>query len=334
MFRNSKEPLTEETVPHLPVPQQLLVALGILLLVFGTTYIGTIAAFFSPKNPTPQKEAATTEQVQTQQHHQQDPFLGVNVTAKAAYVWDVTNQRALFNKNADEQLPLASVTKLMTVLVANEIMKPGTPITITARAIKQDGDSGLSDGEVFSLQDLTDLTLISSSNDGAYALAAAAGSTLTTTGDAPKTFVDAMNIRAKELGLSQTYYKNPTGLDMSQTEAGAFGSARDMAFLMEYIITKHPDIISLTRDGQKTIADESGTEHTVDNTNESIGQIPGLIASKTGYTDLAGGNLVVAFDAGLNHPIIVSVLGSTFEGRFNDVVELIKRAQQYVTQTN
>jgi D-alanyl-D-alanine carboxypeptidase len=64
--------------------------------------------------------------------------------------------------------------------------------------------------------------------------------------------------------------------------------------------------------------------YSAENTNVVIDKIPNLIASKTGYTDLAGGNLVIAFDAGLNHPIIISVLGSTEKGRFSDVLQLVQ----------
>ena len=63
--------------------------------------------------------------------------------------------------------------------------------------------------------------------------------------------------------------------------------------------------------------------HTATNTNEVVGSIPGLIASKTGFTDLAGGNLVVAFDAGINRPVIISVLGATKDGRFTDMEMLV-----------
>ncbi len=68
----------------------------------------------------------------------------------------------------------------------------------------------------------------------------------------------------------------------------------------------------------------------VKNTNEVVQNIDGLIASKTGYTDLSGGNLVVAFDAGLNHPIIVTVLGSSQEGRFSDTLKLINEARNAI----
>jgi D-alanyl-D-alanine carboxypeptidase (penicillin-binding protein 5/6) len=203
-------------------------------------------------------------------------------------------------------------------------------IEIEGMSIRQDGDSGFSEGEVFDRLTLSDLVLMSSSNDGAFALAAAAGDIIVPNSGA-HTFVDAMNLRAKEIGLHETYFKNPTGLDLSTTEGGAYGSARDVAFLMEYIVVNEPDILTFTKENQARIYSQTGEFHDAENTNYYINQIPGLIGSKTGYTDLAGGNLVIAFNTGLNRPIVAVVLGSTQQDRFTDMITLVEETQRYVT---
>jgi D-alanyl-D-alanine carboxypeptidase len=100
---------------------------------------------------------------------------------------------------------------------------------------------------------------------------------------------------------------------------------------MEYIVTHYPDVTALTKVENTYVYNEAGEYHEVENTNEIVNKIDGLIASKTGYTELAGGNLIVAFNVGLNHPIIVAVLGSTFDDRFTDVLTLTKLARSYVT---
>jgi D-alanyl-D-alanine carboxypeptidase (penicillin-binding protein 5/6) len=316
--------------------QQLSIALGILVLAFGTTYLNDILALLNlDDDPNTSTQSAQVVSAVTEIDSEPiDYFEDVSLTAHSAYVWDVREQKALYNTNADSKWPLASVTKLMTALVAYNLLESGTAITIPAEAIKQDGGSGLTDGETFELQDLIDLVLMSSSNDGAYALAIAAGEGLGDVNTPADTFIRAMNIRANEIGLSQTHFNNVTGLDIDESNAGAYGSARDIAFLMEYIITNHPDILAFTKDGRTRIRNRDGAFHDVENTNEITNKIQGIFASKTGYTDLAGGNLVIAFDAGLNHPIIVSVLGSTYEGRFLDVLELAKRARAQITQGN
>jgi serine-type D-Ala-D-Ala carboxypeptidase (penicillin-binding protein 5/6) len=260
----------------------------------------------------------------------EDPFRNVKVKARAAFVWDVREQKVLFNKNSDDVLPLASITKLMTTLVAYELLDDESKINVTIDAIQTDGDSGLSDGETFSLQDITDMVLVASSNDGAAALSAAAGSAVEGSIDPEKLFVHAMNLRASELGLTNTRFKNATGLDISQTEAGAYSSARDVALLMEYLILNYPEVTQLTTIDATRVYNENGAYHEVENTNEVVEDIEGLLASKTGFTELAGGNLVVAYEAGLNRPIVAVVLGSTFSERFTDILALTEGARTMI----
>lgn len=257
----------------------------------------------------------------------------ITVTAKTAYVWDVKNQRALYNKNADEPLPLASITKLMTTLLAHELFSENELVTISLSAILQEGNSNLIEGEQLNAEQTRELALISSSNDAAYALAASVGSLLGGQ-DPTSQFIEGMNIRAKELGLNSLKFKSATGLDLSETEPGAVGTARDVSFLMEYIITNYPDIIYPTQQSETRVYNTNGAYHEVSNTNQIVRDIPNLIASKTGYTDLAGGNLTIAFDAGMNRPIIITVLGSTYEGRFDDVLKLVKEVQKTLGNKN
>lgn len=256
----------------------------------------------------------------------------VQLTANAAYVWDVRLQRVLYSKNPDAALPLASITKLMTTLLAHELLADDAPTTVPLAAILQEGSSGLAAGEQFTNERLRALALIASSNDAAFALGASVGSLL---GDEEPTsqFVQGMNIRAAELGLASMQFWNPTGLDLSETKPGAIGSARDVSFLMEYIVTNYPELITPTQETTARIYDTAGAYHEVNNTNEIADRIPNMIGSKTGYTDLAGGNLTIAFDAGFDRPIIVTVLGSTYKDRFTDVLTLVNAAQQAVSDT-
>ena len=191
-----------------------------------------------------------------------------------------------------------------------------------------EGDSGLFAFERWSAKDLFDFTLMVSSNDGATALASVAGGAKLiregSVGDtAESSFVDEMNSIAKNIGLKQTYFVNETGLDPTTTLSGGYGSARDTSKLLEYIILHEPHLIEATVYPTLGFTSTSNYEHVATNTNEIVGSIPGLIASKTGFTDLAGGNLVIAFDAGIDRPIIVSVLGSSKDGRFEDVEKLV-----------
>lgn len=323
----SLEPIIDDS-ERLPILQQLGVLALILLLIFGTGYVPKVLQTIedSHNNPAsvPESKDHKEEPAQTK-----DFFEPISIRANAAYVFDVSENAVLFEKNPDEQLPLASITKLMTALVAYELLADTTEVPITLAATEQDGYSGLAQGESFSLQNILDLTLINSSNDGAYAIAAAAGSKIISDGDA-STFVEAMNIKADELGLSNTYFRNPTGLDLSEAEGGAYGSARDVAILMRHILTHYPQIIEKTTESDADIKSDQGSPHHVKNTNPTVANIEGLIGSKTGYTELAGGNLAIAFDAAYNRPIVVVVLGSSYSARFDDVLALSEAARNAI----
>ena len=206
-------------------------------------------------------------------------------------------------------------------------------ITISYDSLNEEGDSGLFAFEEWNAKDLLDFMLVVSSNDGADALAAAAGGAKVirhgTEEDTPESaFVEEMNTIAQDIGLTQTYFVNETGLDPTTHLSGGYGSAKDAALLLEHIIMESPGLVEATTYPTVTFRSKSNFEHMATNTNEIIGSIPGLIASKTGFTDLAGGNLVVAFDAGINRPIVISVLGSSKEGRFTDVEQLVAASLQ------
>jgi D-alanyl-D-alanine carboxypeptidase len=219
----------------------------------------------------------------------------------------------------------------MTALLAHELVPGDEGVTVPMAAIRQEGSSGLVAGEQLDIEKLRQLALVSSSNDAAFALAASVG-TLLGTKDPTSQFIAGMNIRADELGLLTLDFKNTTGLDVSLTEPGAIGSARDVSFLMEYIISNYPEIITPTQDSATRIYNAAGAYHDINNTNEVALQIPNMIGSKTGYTDLAGGNLTIAFDAGLNRPIIITVLGSTRDERFSDVLALVSAVQETLSE--
>ena len=318
--------LADTNIPNtkrrVPIAAQLSVIAVILLILLG----GSLWSFTDPARETDDSFTQNDQSNEQEEEKLTDPFADIDLTAESVFVWDVAKNKVLYQKNPDQLQPLASVTKLMTIMLAHELMREEGTVVIDESAVGQVGDSGIAPGEQFSLDTLADLTIMTSSNDGAYALAAATGSFLDT--DEPAAaFVRAMNIRANELGLSQTYFRNPTGLDVSEDEAGAYGSARDTAFLMSYILRNYPGILEATTENSTALSNLTGQYHAAENTNPVVNSIPGLIGSKTGYTTLAGGNLVVAFDASINRPIIISVLNSSYNGRFVDVLELAAAAR-------
>jgi D-alanyl-D-alanine carboxypeptidase len=261
-------------------------------------------------------------------------FNNISIGATSAYVYDVAEKKVLYQKDADQSLPLASLTKIMTAVTAADIAPAGTVVTINRDDFIPDGDgtNGLYVDEKWNLLDLLKFTLVVSSDDGAAAVSEALGSPQNADGQTSRDdFVSMMNETAAKLGLREMQFNNETGLDVSATTAGAYGSAKDVSELLMYAMTHYPSIIDVT--GDPTIAETSlsGLSHFGQNTDILSTNIPNLIASKTGYTDLAGGNLAVAFDAGLEHPIIVVVLDSTYDGRFADVNTLVQAAIKSVS---
>lgn len=263
-----------------------------------------------------------------------DHFAGIALTAKAAYVYDAATGVVLYAKNEHEALPLASLTKAMTALVAAESGDRASTVAIRPDDVLVEGDSGLLPGEKLPLKDILDFTLVASSNDGAHAVAAWAGGSVDDTSGAygapEDRFVVRMNEHAKKIGLADTTFSNPTGLDLSSYTAGAYGSARDMAFLFAYINKNHPEILSATTNDRVTVWSQDALPHTATNTNPYVTKIPGITGSKTGYTELAGGNLVISIDAGVARPVIIAVLGSTEQGRFEDVAHLAQAALEAI----
>lgn len=255
-----------------------------------------------------------------------ESFSDLSLGASAVYVLDLSTGTVLYEKNAGAQLPLASLTKLMTSLVAAELLPKETPILINEKSLNEEGESGLVFGQRWSRDTLIDLTLVASSNDGARALSLAA------TEVSGKDFLDEMNVRARALGMSETFYVNPTGLDLTGTQGGSYGSAHDMAQLMAFIVKNNPELIQATRYPLYMARSREGALIPARNTNQEVTRIPGIIGSKTGFTDLANGNLVIAFDRGLAQPVVIAVLGSSQEGRFRDVETLVARTFAYYHQ--
>lgn len=247
-----------------------------------------------------------------------NPFLTISLQAKSAFVWDIRNQKVIFAKNANDVLPLASITKIMTADVASELLPATSTVSIGANDLAQDGDTGLLLNERWQFRKLLDFTLAVSSNDGASAIASSAS----------PVFVEKMNEKAKFLNLSSMQFFNPTGLDESLTQSGGYGSASDVAKLFSYTLDQHPEVFAATRYARFTTSSLDNINHTAVNTDAEINNIPGIIGSKTGFSDLAGGNLAVVYDAGVNYPIIVVVLGSTYDARFTDITALIQASNQ------
>ncbi|MEK9201028.1 MAG: D-alanyl-D-alanine carboxypeptidase family protein [Patescibacteria group bacterium] len=230
------------------------------------------------------------------------------VVAKSIFIIDPDSQTVLYQRNADERLYPASTTKMMTALVANEQFSHDQKITVTV-AYPEGQDAGFMPGEVIDVENLLYALLVNSANDSAEILAE-------NWPEGRPGFVNAMNQKAINLGLKNTFFKNPTGLD----EEGHYSSAADLARIAQELI-RHPYLgkIVSTEAAVVNTTDRS-IYHPVTNINELLGHVPGVVGIKTGFTDLAGQSLVTLVDRD-HRRVLVVLLGST--DRFADTKSLI-----------
>lgn len=266
---------------------------------------------------------------------QQNAFSGLRLQARSAFVLDVETGAVLYALNENEELPLASLTKVATALIAREAFVGNPLVPISSESLLAEGDSGLLAGDAWRMRDLLSATLVSSLNDGAAALSEAVGKRIASGGVTHEgrqgrgAFIDAMNMRVRELGFDSLSFMNESGLDETPGVAGAYGSAKDVAGLFAYAFGNYPELFSDTRLGQIEKKSSAGFSQVFRNTNASVASIAGILGSKTGFTDLAGGNLAVVFDVGLNRPIVVVVLGSGVDERFTDVDRLTNATRKF-----
>jgi D-alanyl-D-alanine carboxypeptidase len=291
---------------------------GIALIAL-TVILGG-ATFVGMKVYGQKEQTIVTQAVATSTPPAPDAYQHVSLIGKAAVVYDLATGETLYSQNVNAQLPLASVTKLLTLYAASQVLQPDSQVTMTPDALAQASDVadfGFKQDETFAYKDIARLTLAASSNAGAEAITEAASKSHSQ--DSTSLLASA----ATAIGLKQTYARNSTGLDLTTEESGSYGSAHDVALLAGALLKQFPEIAQASTQSSVTATSEQGIEHTFANTNQDVEHIPNLLLSKTGFTDLAGGNLVVVYDAGINHPVAIVVLGSTEEGRFTDVKTLL-----------
>lgn len=284
-------------------------------LIFLLIAVSVMGGFFLYENF---KYESIYEQKEQELETLGDTLDEVEILAKALSVYDVEEGREIYSRNSREQMPLASLVKTMTIITAMSGTKPDEQMYISNGAIRQFGDYGLFANEKWKKSDLVKLTLLASANDGAYALA-----------ETKDDFLGEMNMKARRIGMEQGLFLNSTGLDIKSEdenilpEPGVFGSALDANLMAVYALKAYPDLVASSIESELSLTSDSGFKHDFKNTNLSLGNIPNLLFSKTGYTDLAGGNLTVIFENAQGKKLAVTVLGSTMEGRFTDMEKIV-----------
>jgi D-alanyl-D-alanine carboxypeptidase len=186
-------------------------------------------------------------------------------------------------KGMHNRWPIASITKLMTAIVAYDNVPADMPVTITQDMVmRTEGYASFSPGETYSANDLIRASLAFSSNDAAFALASALGE---------EKFMRLMNEKAKELLMSQTSFEEPSGLSYLNQS-----SAYDLSLLLRHLYEKYPSLLATTRLKSVSLKELStGKNKKFNNINFFAGS-SGFIGGKTGSTDEAGENLATLFE--------------------------------------
>ncbi len=230
------------------------------------------------------------------------PFL--ELQAQAVLAMKIDGSRVYYNKNVETQRSIASLTKLMTAIIVLENYDLNEVVKVSSAAVKREGIMGnLRPAELITVRSLLNIMIIDSSNDAAFALA-----------EKRKDFIFLMNKKAEELGLKNTHFSNPDGID----EPKNYSSALDIAKIFSYLINTHPEASEILKTKNMVVYSVDGKiEHRLENTNQLLGKVDEVAAGKTGYTEEAGGSLILLTKS----DIITVVLGSL--DRFGESEKLI-----------
>ena len=232
------------------------------------------------------------------------------LTASSWVLYDADAGVTLASHNADRQRPMASVTKIMTALVVmeNAGLDESVRVSATAEAVGE-SEIGLFVGEVWTVGELLAAMMVRSGNDAAMALAEHVGGSV-------RGFAEMMNAKAEQLGLEDSSFVNPHGLDATNH----FTTANDLRVMAEAAL-KHPYLVRLGRTEQIEFkADPRGIPRVANTTNKLLGVYPGVVGLKTGFTSRAGLVLVSVLEHN-GRTLIGVVMRSS--AHFDDTRELL-----------
>ncbi len=239
---------------------------------------------------------------------------GFNVselTAKSAVIYDLTTNKTIFEKNPKEHLPMASLTKIMTAIISLENKKSEDTYIVSEENLVGEDSMGLSAGESLTLEDLLYGLMLPSGNDAAEVLA----------NNSPlgrKGFIQAMNDKAKSLGLTDTHFDNPSGLQGDGTQ---YTTVYDLLVITKYAMEKYPLFKEVVSSPTHTIPETSTHKaYFLGNETNLLTTYEGVKGVKTGYTPEAGLCLVTYIEYA-NHKMIGIILNS--ENRRGEMKELL-----------
>lgn len=242
-----------------------------------------------------------------------DPIVDANTAA----VYHLESQQELWTKNPSMQVPVASLTKLLSALVVSDLFVSEEVVEVSSSSLRVDGQKQtLFEGELLTVQSLLTMMLVESSNDAAFALAAHAA-------EKEIDFVSEMNAKAWAIGMRGCAFRDPAGLDDT-----GYCNVRDLLRLARVVLLQYPQLLPvMTQQTTQVVSVDQAVVHEIENTNELLDDVPGILGGKTGYTDGALGCLILITSTnGQRDTILTVVLGSA--QRFTDTRMLLDWTQQ------
>lgn len=245
-------------------------------------------------------------------------FDGSQLTAKSVLMYDLTENKALFEKNAKEKLPMASLTKIMTAIISLENPKPDDRYMVSAENLVGEDSMGLEAGEILSLEELLYGLMLPSGNDASEVLA-------TNYPGGREKFIAAMNNKAKALGLTDTSFSNPSGL---QGDGVQHTTTYDLLVITRYALDKFPLFAEIvTKSEYQLPATATHKAYNLFNETNLLTTYPGVKGVKTGFTPEAGLCLISYLDY-KGHKIIGIILNSeNRRGEMKDLLDYSLKSQ-------
>ncbi len=232
-----------------------------------------------------------------------------SISAHAGLFIDTKAGQILYSKNADKKLPIASLVKVMTVLIALEHKKLDDTYVVSQRAASMEPDKMLLiAGEKLTLKELLDGIFLVSANDAAEVLAEGTLRQAQGEQEGRDEFIKLMNSKAQQLGMKNTFYANPTGLD--EDTNNSYSSAYDLALLTRYLIRNYPEVVDISKQEHVFLPQtETHQDYDMYSGINLLTTYPGVVGFKTGYTPEAGLTLITLARKD-NHEVIGVLLGS------------------------
>ena len=259
---------------------------------------------------TTETASSNTKEIVEEEAEEAEP----QINSRIALIYDRASGKIMYEKNGNKQTPMASTTKIMTAIVVLENANLKDVVTIDSKAAGMGGSRlGLKKNDKITVNDLLYGLMLRSGNDAAVALANHVGGSI-------EGFAEMMNAKAKEMGLTNSHFVVPHGLD----NEGHYTTAYELAKMADYAlqIEKFKEIVST----YSTTITINGYPKAINNTNKLLGSVAGVYGVKTGFTNGAGRCLVAACERD-NLDIITVIIGAdTNNQRTEDSKELIEYA--------